>query len=277
MISEDIRTEILRRLGNVETEHSVHILFATESGSRAWGFASPNSDYDVRFIYMREPGWYQAVDLEERRDVIEYPIVDDIDLNGWDVRKALRLFWKSNPTFVEWIQSPLTYVDQSLFRKTALALLPEIYSPEKGIYHYRSMAKTNYRGYLKEPVVPLKKYFYILRPLLAARWIASRGCAAPIEFEKLLTLLHKEPVVLAEVHKLLKQKRGTLELGLAPAVPSLNAFIEAELEGGTVDIPQKSRAPMVVDRLNELFHRVLEECRANNSFNPDAPTVRRLT
>jgi predicted nucleotidyltransferase len=268
MISEDIRTEILRRLGGVEVEHSVRILFAIESGSRAWGFASPNSDYDVRFIYMREPEWYQAVDLEERRDVIEYPIVDDIDLNGWDVRKALRLFWKSNPAFVEWIQSPITYVDQSLFREAALALLPEIYSPQKGIYHYRSMAKTNYRGYLREPVVRLKKYFYVLRPLLAARWIASKGCAAPIEFEKLLTLLQHEPVVLAEVHKLLEQKRGAPEIGLAPAVPALNAFIEAELEGDAVEIPQKSCAPMVVDRLNELFHHVLEEYRVGNSFNP---------
>jgi hypothetical protein len=259
MISEDIRTEILRRLGNVEAEHSVRILFAIESGSRAWGFASPNSDYDVRFIYMRDPQWYQAVDLEERRDVIEYPIVDDIDLNGWDVRKALRLFWKSNPAFVEWVQSPITYIDQSLFREAALALLPEIYSPEKGIYHYRSMAKTNYRGYLREPMVRLKKYFYVLRPLLAARWIASEGCAAPVEFEKLLALLQQEPAVLAEVHHLLEQKRNAPELGLAPAVPLLNAFIEAELEGGSVDIPQKSHAPMVVDRLNELFHRVIEE------------------
>src|SRR5690606_23509901 len=104
MIPEDIRTEILRRLRIVEAEHGVRILFAIESGSRAWGFASPNSDYDVRFIYMREPRWYQAVDLEERRDVIEYPIVDDIDLNGWDVRKALRLCWKADPASVECIQ-----------------------------------------------------------------------------------------------------------------------------------------------------------------------------
>ena len=269
MIPEEVITEIQRRLRNVEVEHDVRILFAIESGSRAWGFASLNSDYDVRFIYAREPKWYQAVDLEERRDVIEYPIVDDIDLNGWDVRKALRLFWKSNPAFVEWIQSPITYIDQSLFREAALALLPEIYSPEKGIYHYRSMAKSNYRGYLREPVVRLKKYFYVLRPLLAARWIAKTGSAAPIEFEKLLPLLQQEPLVLSEVRALLEQKRSAPELGLAPAVPPLNAFIEAELEGASVNIPQKSRAPSVVNQLNEMFHRVLEEHRANNSFKPN--------
>ncbi|MFC3814625.1 DNA polymerase beta superfamily protein [Lysobacter sp. GCM10012299] len=259
MIPEDVRTEILQRLRNVEAEHGVRILLAVESGSRAWGFASPNSDYDVRFIYMRNPEWYQAVDLEERRDVIEYPIVDDIDLNGWDVRKALRLFWKSNPAFVEWIQSPVTYINESLFRGAALALLPEIYSPEKGIYHYRSMAKTNYRGYLRESVVRLKKYFYVLRPLLAARWIARTGSAAPIEFETLLTQLLEEPDVLSEVRQLLEQKRNAPELGLAPAVPTLNAFIEAELAGAPSNVPQRSRDPQVVDQLNDLFHRVLRE------------------
>lgn len=263
MIPEDVRTEVLRRLKRAEEEHGVRILFAIESGSRAWGFASPNSDFDVRFIYMRDPQWYQAVDLEERRDVIEYPIVDDIDLNGWDVRKALRLYWKSNPAFVEWILSPITYLERSSFRAEALSVLPSIYGPEKGIYHYRSMAKTNYRGYLREPMVRLKKYFYVLRPLLAARWVTQTGAAAPIEFEKLLTLLSGEPAVLAAVQALLDLKRNTPELGLAPAVPILNTFIEAELEGAPVDVPKKTHAPEVVGQLNQLFHNVLREYVAN--------------
>lgn len=262
MISEHFRSEVLRRLARAEEEHGVRILFAIESGSRAWGFASPNSDYDVRFIYAREPSWYQAVDLEERRDVIEYPIVDDIDLNGWDVRKALRLYWQSNPAFVEWIKSPITYIENSGFRAGALSMLPSIYSPEKGIYHYRSMAKTNYRGYLREAVVPLKKYFYVLRPLLAARWILKTGATAPIEFEKLLTLLQDEPVVLSEVHKLLEQKRSTPELGRSAAVPILNQFIEAELGDEPIEIPKKSRSPQIIGHLNELFHSVLREHRA---------------
>jgi predicted nucleotidyltransferase len=273
MIPEDRRIEILKRLRDTEAEHGVRILLAIESGSRAWGFASPNSDYDVRFIYARKPKWYQAVDLEERRDVIEYPIVDDIDLNGWDVRKALRLFWKSNPAFVEWLQSPITYLDESLFRQAALALLPSIYTPAKGIHHYRSMARSNYREYLQVPMVRLKKYFYVLRPLLAARWIAKTGEAAPIEFERLLVLLQHEPVVLSEIHRLLEQKRNSPELGLAPAVPPLNAFIETELAGNVTDVVQKPRAPHVVDPLNELFHRILEEYDhiPDDSCPPAAP------
>lgn len=274
MISDEIRTEIMYRLGRAEEEHGVRILFAVESGSRAWGFASPNSDYDVRFIYAHEPSWYQAVDLEERRDVIEYPIVDDIDLNGWDVRKALRLFWKSNPAFVEWIQSPITYMDKSLFRAGAMSILPNVYAPEKGIYHYRSMAKTNYRGYLREEVVPLKKYFYVLRPLLAARWVQQYECAAPIEFERLLTLLERGQPVLAEVRKLLEKKRNSPELGRSAAVPILNAFIEAELDEETKEVPKKSRSQQVIGQLNELFHGVLNECGANHAFNPTSGTLR---
>jgi hypothetical protein len=256
---DEIRNEILSRLSRAEEEHGVRILFAVESGSRAWGFASPNSDYDVRFIYAHAPSWYQAVDLEERRDVIEYAIMDDIDINGWDVRKALRLYWKSNPAFIEWIQSPITYMDKSLFRAGALGLLPSVYAPEKGIHHYRSMARSNYRGYLREAVVPLKKYFYVLRPLLAARWVKTTGGAAPIEFEKLLFLLKSEPEVLAEVHKLLEKKRNMPELGRSAAVPVLNDFIEAELGEEPGEISGKLHSPRVIVQLNGLFQDVLKE------------------
>lgn len=259
MIDETKRAEILRRLSSVETTHGVRILFAIESGSRAWGFASPNSDYDVRFVYAHTPSWYQSVDLEERRDVIEYAIVDNIDMNGWDVRKALRLYWKSNPTFIEWIHSPILYLDKSVFRTESLNLLPSVYAPERGVYHYRSMAKVNYRGYLRDDVVPLKKYFYVLRPLLAARWVKATGCAAPIEFEKLTTLLEGEPNVLSAVRKLLALKKTLPELGRAEAVPVLNEFIEAELGREPTTVPNKSHSPEVISSLNRLFHTVLEE------------------
>ncbi|UTY57105.1 nucleotidyltransferase domain-containing protein [Massilia sp. erpn] len=259
MIPAEVREDILQRLAAAEKEHNVRILLAVESGSRAWGFASPNSDYDVRFIYAHPPEWYQAVDLEERRDVIEYPIVDDIDLNGWDLRKALRLFWKSNPAFVEWVQSPILYMQSGGFAEGARALLPAVYSGESGIYHYRSMAKTNYRGYLRADMVPLKKYFYALRPLLSVRWIERYGSAAPIEFQKLLHLLEGEPQLLADIDALLEQKRAAPELGLSKPVPSLNAFIERELERlEHPDIARVTRGE-VVSQLNSLFHTCLRE------------------
>src|ERR687898_2728887 len=106
-ISNQVVEEINRLLAELEKAEGMVILLAVESGSRAWGFESADSDYDVRFIYVRRPEDYLSIDLESQRDVIERPIVDDIDLNGWDIRKALQLFQKSNPPLLEWLQSPL--------------------------------------------------------------------------------------------------------------------------------------------------------------------------
>ena len=259
MIPEDIRIEIMRRLAAVEEKEGVRILLAIESGSRAWGFASPNSDFDVRFIYARPQDWYLAVDLEDKRDVIEYPIVDDIDLNGWDIRKALQLFWRSNPAVIEWIKSPINYIDKGDFKAGMQELLDSVYTLEKGIYHYRSMAKTNYRGYLMAEMVPLKKYFYVLRPLLATRWIETYRTAPPIEFSALLHLLPKEDGLLEEIQGLLERKKVALEKELAPRIDKLNAFIEAELarlESFSVEKDEKAGG---MEQLNALFRQMVRE------------------
>ncbi len=249
----------MRRLEAVECEKGVRILLAIESGSRAWGFASPNSDFDVRFIYARPRDWYLSIDSEEKRDVIEYKIVDDIDLNGWDVRKALQLFWRCNPAFVEWIQSPLQYMASGAFAQTARELLPEIYSWEKGIYHYRSMAKTNYRGYLRAETVPLKKYFYVLRPLLAARWLETYHTAAPIEFERLLSPLSKEEKLLEDIYMLLEKKKRSAEREHGPPIPRLNAFIERELARLESFSSKGFHRTGSIERLNDLFRATLLE------------------
>lgn len=259
VIPADVHAEIMRRLARAEEEHGVRILLAIESGSRAWGFASPNSDYDVRFIYAHAPRWYQAVDLEERRDVIEYAIVDDIDLNGWDVRKALRLFWKSNPAFVEWIQSPIRYIERGGFGDGARTLLPQVYSVESGMYHYRSMAKTNYRGYLRADRVPLKKYFYALRPLLSVLWLERYATPAPIEFQRLLHLIDDRPGLRADIDALLDRKRGAPEMGLGDAVPSINDFVEEQLARLEAMSPDPARQPGALPLLNTLFHAALDE------------------
>jgi len=258
-IPDTVRTEIIARMRRASEEHGVRILLAVESGSRAWGFESPNSDYDARFIYAHPREWYLSVGLEEQRDVIEYEIVDDIDLNGWDVRKALRLFWKSNPAFVEWIQSPILYGQHGCFADRVRAILPEIYSCEHGVHHYRSMAKTNYRGYLKADLVPLKKYFYVLRPLLSVRWLERYGHAAPLEFEKLLHLIADERELVASIQELLARKRHAPELGLAPPVPVINHFVESELERLEGFKPPVHKRGEVLPRLNDVFHAVLAE------------------
>ena len=257
-IDKEVRAEIMRRIKSAEQEHNVKILFAIESGSRAWGFASPNSDYDVRFIYAHPQDWYLDINVEAKRDVIEYPIVDEIDINGWDIRKALMLFWKSNPAFVEWIQSPIVYVDDGILAKRVLELLPSIYENEKGIYHYKHMAKTNYRGYLKKDLVPLKKYFYVLRPLLAIKWLEEKNEPAPIEFDILKTLINDNKSLAEEIEKLLIRKKASMEKDLIPKVPAINSFIETELKRleNYANVPEKKARDM--GKLNKLFKQIIQ-------------------
>ena len=255
MIDSEVKTEILRRIASAEQEHKVKVLYAVESGSRAWGFPSPNSDYDVRFIYAHPRDWYLSIDVEAKRDVIEYPIVDEIDINGWDLRKALQLFRRSNPTIVEWLLSPIVYRDDRVFAAGARELLTHSYSVEKGIYHYRSMAKTTYKTHLLREQVSLKKYFYALRPLLAIRWLEAKGGPAPIEFDKLRAMLD-EPVASA-IEALLELKKVSKEKQLGPRIPVLNDFIEQELARLDDYSPDSVTEGSAPEHLNQLFRSLL--------------------
>ena len=220
------------------------------------GLRVAKQHFDARFIYVHKRDWYLSID--DKRDVIEYPIVDDIDLNGWELRKALRLFRGSNPAFVEWIQSPIVYLEHGSFAPACRDLLPTIYSCLRGIHHYRSMAKTNYRGYLREGLVPLKKYFYVLRPLLSVRWLEAYGRPAPIEFHRLLHLVDGQPDLIADIQKLLERKRAAPEMGLAPQVASIHAFIEAELQRlESLELEPSQPLDNATGHLNELFARCL--------------------
>lgn len=259
MINKEANSEILRRLASAEIEHDVKIILAVESGSRAWGFESTNSDYDARFIYVHRPEWYHSVGLEEKRDVIEYPILDDLDINGWDLRKALRLYWKSNPAFVEWIQSPLIYQERTNFKSQVLSILPDVYSIENGIYHYRSMAKHNFRGYLKEELVPLKKYFYVLRPLLSVLWLEKYKRPAPVEFSKLIHLISEQKYLCKAIEELLVAKRSGLEMGLSAQIPEIHSFIETELARLDTITPDRVERNQVEPKLSEIFRAVLRD------------------
>ncbi len=260
-ISDAVRQEIMRRIRATEAEHQVRVLYAVESGSRAWGFASPNSDYDVRFIYAHPQDGYLALDLEHRRDVIEYPIVDEIDLSGWDLRKALQLLARSNPSIVEWLLSPIVYVDCGAFAQRARTLLPDLYSPTRGIYHYRSMACTNYRRHLLGDRVSLKKYLYVLRALLSIQWLERYAEPAPIEFARLRALVTPGCELDQAIGELLARKAVCTEQTLEPAVRPLNRFIEAELQRlDALKLPKVS-ADDPYPSLNRLFRQLLAEER----------------
>lgn len=258
IINAEIQKEILDRINACEQEHNVKILFAIESGSRAWGFPSPNSDYDVRFIYTHPQAWYLDIEVQNKRDVIEYPIVDEIDINGWDIRKALMLFWQSNPAVVEWIQSPIIYVDKGVFSQRMKALMPEIYALQKGIYHYKHMATTNYREMLKKEQGSLKKYFYTLRPLLAIQWIEANQQPAPIEFDRLKTLIADDKELTLAIEQLLAQKKISTEKTVGAKIPVIDNFIERELMRleGFAENPERKQQDKNV--LNSLFRELIQ-------------------
>lgn len=178
---------IAEKLLTIEKEKNVRVLYACESGSRAWGFASPDSDYDVRFIYAQSADNYLSI--EERKDVIELPVNEVLDISGWDIRKALQLFLKSNPPLYEWLQSSIVYKEQGGFKSELLQLAGEYFSGRAGCHHYISMARNTFEYDLQGEQVKIKKYFYALRPALAALWIIEKKTVPPITFNELRVLI----------------------------------------------------------------------------------------
>lgn len=223
-----MKDDILNKLKEIEKLKQVKILYAAESGSRGWGFSSKDSDYDVRIIYIHPLEWYLFV--EERIDVIEYPISKLLDISGWDIKKALKLFKKSNPPLYEWLTSPIVYIEQNSFAQRLKDLMPSFYSPISCLHHYLHMAKGNYREYLRGEKVRVKKYFYVLRPVLACMWIATQKTMAPMEFEKLLHAQDLDKNLVTEIEGLLKRKRAGEELDMEDRIEIINRFLEERIK-----------------------------------------------
>lgn len=216
-----MKEKIQEQLREIEDREHVRILLAVESGSRAWGFASPDSDYDVRFIYVRSLEDYLKLDV--KKDVIELPIDDVLDINGWDLQKALRLLHKSNPSLFEWFSSPIVYKKTDFVDKIN-ELMTKYFSSKKNLYHYISMAEGNYREYLKGDYVKIKKYFYVLRPVLACRWILDKGTPPPVLFSKLVK--EELPIELTDtVNSLLELKMNSKEIYSIPKISELNEYL----------------------------------------------------
>lgn len=247
-----MRSAILQCLADIEREHGVRVLYAAESGSRAWGFASPDSDYDVRFVYVRPCEDYLAI--TEPRDVIERPVTALLDVSGWDLRKALALFRKSNAPLYEWLQSPIVYRRDEEFFAEWSALMADYFSPRAGCHHYLSMARNAWEQSLRGETVRLKKYFYALRPLLAAGWILERRGVPPMAFAPLRTLI-SDGAVQQAIDALLERKRVSDEKAVIEPVPVLQAFIAARLtEYRSAGEGLESRVGEV-EPLNRLFRR----------------------
>ena len=213
------------KLKEIEQRENVRILHCIESGSRAWGFASPDSDYDVRFVYVRPAEYYLR--LDKTRDVIEWQLDDTLDINGWDLQKALRLLHTSNPTLFEWNNSPIVYKTTPEWAEIS-EVIGHYFQKKAGLYHYLSTAKKNYREYLKADMVRLKKYFYVLRPILACRWILEKQTPPPMLFSELADACLDEALVPA-VNSLLRLKMETPEIGLGPRIDVINEYLDASI------------------------------------------------
>jgi predicted nucleotidyltransferase len=197
--------KIKKYLKDIEEKFDITILLACETGSRAWGFPSPDSDYDVRLIYKHEKDWYLS--LAEEKDTIEMMLDDnEIDISGWDIRKALRLLWKSNPPLLERIQSPITYICDDSFLLEMNSIANNVYSRIATIHHYLSMSKNCFSEIDQKESFKLKKLFYALRSSIACKWILERDEIPPISFTKMFNGLEFSNEIKEKIFDLIELK-----------------------------------------------------------------------
>lgn len=199
-------------LHDVEQEYGVKILLAVESGSRAWGFESKNSDWDVRFIYIHKPQWYFKV--EEQRDVIEHMYPDDVDLAGWELRKALSLLKRSNPSLLEWFNSPIVYIADETFAQRIREVERQFFDPVKSMYHYNHMYNKHNERYLQHEGYPAKRFLYYLRGVLACKWIEDNKSLPPVPFKQLVDAIVKDKTMVDKIDELIQLKKKEKECNM---------------------------------------------------------------
>jgi predicted nucleotidyltransferase len=228
-IPSEAQRRIANRLGAIEAREGVRLLIAVESGSRAWGFPSPDSDYDVRFLYVRPLDWYLT--LAPGRDVIEEPIEGDLDINGWDVRKALVLALKPNATLLEWLRSPVIYRQDEAAVARIRALAGQVAFERSCVHHYLHLAQNQYgRQIAGRAEVRLKSYLYSLRPALALRYMRLHpGAPVPMHLAALRSGSCLAEEVEALIDALVVRKAVTRELVEGSRMPLLDQLIEAEI------------------------------------------------
>ena len=255
-ISAAARTAIETELKHIEDDFDVQIIFAVESGSRAWGFPSPDSDYDVRFVYVHPRDWYLSI--RPGRDVIERPISDELDISGWDIKKALGLLMKPNPVMFEWLSSPIRYRwDQDLCDR----LISFCEKPARStacLYHYLNLGLRQVDLHLNaDRKVLLKKYFYALRPALAIRWMRIKpGDLPPMNIQELVSGLDLDDQVIGEIENLIERKARINEDKTIERIPLLDTMMSGEFEWAENAKKEKNRRDLTPEA-NSLFVEIL--------------------
>lgn len=236
-----MKAEILKKLKAIELAKDIEILFAVESGSRAWGFASPDSDYDIRFVYKHKKDWY--LNLWEQKDTIEFMTDLELDGSGWDIRKALKLLYKSNASFLGWLFSPIVYRGGNLIIEEFRSIAINNFNPVSGFYHYHSMNKS-FEEILGTETMTLKNFFYAIRTALCANWICKNRTIPPVDFKELYPLI--DSAYHSKLDELILLKSKEIEKSNAPVDKELIALVRAiikENEHLKVDLKNKSANP----------------------------------
>ena len=223
-----MKERLLNRLHEIEAENNVKILLASESGSRSWGFASKDSDYDVRFIYVNKLPWYFMV--VKGRDVIESMSENRLfDYAGWDISKALLLFRSTNSTMLEWLHSPYVYFSDDEFVSRLHSMEEQFFNAKKALHHYFGMSQSCYKNMSKDSDFKMKPFLYHLRGLLACRWIEKYAAAPPVPFSELVSATIEKEDVRSEINNLIALKAESNEYDSMPVVPQLTVYAK-ELE-----------------------------------------------
>lgn len=239
-------------LNQLEVEHGIEILMACETGSRAWGFPSPDSDYDVRIIYKHSKDWYLS--LDERKDTIEIMLENnDIDITGWDLKKSLQLLRKSNAALLERIQSPIVYRVDENFRTGMLEVANSCYSKIATMHHYLSMAKKTMEDVEFAEEYKLKKFFYALRASVACLWIMENDEIPPIEFSKMIEGLSFDEALKKRIFELIEIKSTISEGYLHRGENSLIDFMKECLRRSDSEFKELPSAKPELDKLNSFF------------------------
>ena len=244
--------EIKNILDDIAAKKAIKILYACETGSRAWGFPSPDSDYDIRFIYMHERDWYLS--LSGRKDTIEH-MEGELDITGWDLKKSLLLLSRSNAPLIERFQSPIPYYEDNDFRKVFSELIRQHYSPTAVFYHHYSLAQKFWEELKEKEEIKLKSFFYLVRSLLSCNWVSKDASVLPMDIEGLMTLI--EPGRREQLRSLVRLKAGVGEKYLHQRDESLNEWVR-EL----FNLLENSKSNLGVSKgdhssLNEFFIKMI--------------------
>jgi uncharacterized protein len=239
-------------LNEIAQKKNVKILYACETGSRAWGFPSPDSDFDVRFIYMHQRDWYLS--LGQRKDTIEH-MDGDLDVTGWDLKKSLALLKKSNAPVIERFQSPIEYYAEPGFKDEFKKLIESYYSPTAVFFHHYSLAKKFWEELKDKDEFRLKSFFYLVRSLLSCNWIIHDKSVLPMHIEGLMRYAGED--IRSRLRVLIELKAGVGEKYLHKKDNVLNEWVE-EMFQTAEDVKQNLGVNKTgMSLLNEFFLKML--------------------